>query len=374
MEPYVLPLLPLKSLDLQRLFTASGEAGRALARFAGLLSSMPYGDILLAPMFTQEAVQSSRIEGTRSTLDEVYETEAGDKAALPVQQEDVNEILNYRNALEYGTSCLAERGITLGLIREMHALLLNGVRGHSKQPGEIRDTQNWIGKRGCSLAEASYVPPAPERLTDYLENWIDYAHAQDLDPLLKVGILHAQFELIHPFLDGNGRVGRLFIPLYLTSTGVLDAPNFYLSEYFETHRDEYTGMLNQLHRSDEAWTEWLLFFLRAIKAQSHENLRRASAMLRLYNELMDQCCRIVNSALLPKLLSAVFVNPIFTKPLLGRKHEELRTTSIHRIIDALEQAGVFTIRRMGSGRKPTLYQLPELSLIAEGKPIPRFDY
>ncbi len=244
---------------------------------------MPSGNLLLAPMTTQEAVQSSRIEGAMSTLDDVYETEAGDKAERAVMQEDVNEVLNYRNALEYGTACLAERGITLGLIREMHTMLLDGVRGQGKKPGGIRETQNWIGRRGCTLSEASYVPPAPERLTDYLENWVGYAHAQDLDPLLKAGIQHAQFELIHPFHDGNGRV---FIPLYLTSTGVLDAPNFYLSEYFEQHRDEYTGALNQLHR----------------------------------------------------------------------------------IIDSLEQAGVFTVRRSGSGRKPTLCQLPELTLIAEGKP------
>ncbi len=374
MTAYRLPLLPLKSIDYPRLFVPCGEAGRTLSRFAGLLSSMPCGDIMLAPMSTQEAVQSSKIEGTRSTLDDVYETEAGDTPEQQIQQEDVNEILNYRRALEYGTASLAERGMTLGLIREMHALLLDGVRGHSKRPGEIRDTQNWIGKRGCTLEEASYVPPAPELLTDYLENWCSYAKENDLDPLIKAGILHAQFELIHPFNDGNGRIGRLFIPLYLTSAGVLDTPTFYLSEYFEEHRDEYTGALNQLHRSEDAWTDWLLFFLRAVTAQSRENLRRTSAMLRLYNELMGQCSNVVNSALLPKLLSAVFVNPIFTKPLLSKKHKELQTTSLHRIIDALEQAGVFTVRRPGSGRKPTLYQLPELSRIAEGKPITRFDY
>lgn len=372
---FILPVLPvaLEQIDMQRLFRLYGDAQRELARFAGLLSGVPYAHILLSPLLMQEAVLSSRIEGTMSTLDEVYETEAGE-AATERQKHDVQEILNYREALRYGAHSLSERGLTLGLIREMHAILLESVRGQGKQPGQIRTTQNWIGARNCSIEQASYVPPAPETLDAYLDNWMDYGKTDDLDPLLKSGILHAQFELIHPFNDGNGRIGRLFIPLYLVSTGLLEYPNFYLSEYLERHRDEYTGSLNRLHFNEAAWTDWLEFYLKAVVAQARENSRRAVAIKRLHAELMDEFCKVTNSSLAPKLLDAVFMTPIFTRPQLCGSDAELNASSVQRMVEALVKHGTIKVKRQGAGRKPTVYHLEELNLLATGLPISRFSY
>lgn len=374
-ERYILPVLPIgqDQVDMVRLFRLYGDAQRELARFTGLLSGVPYAHVLLSPLLMQEAVLSSRIEGTMSTLDEVYETEAGEEATER-QKCDTQEILNYRQALRYGAHCLAERGLTLGLLKEMHAILLESVRGQGKQPGQVRTTQNWIGSRNCPIGQAAYVPPAPETLDAYLDNWVDYVRTDDWDPLLKSGILHAQFELIHPFNDGNGRIGRLFIPLYLTSVGLLEQPNFYLSEYLERHRDEYTGCLNCLHRKESAWTDWLEFYLRAVIAQAGENSRRAAAIRRLHAELMEEFCEVTNSSFAPKLLDAVFANPIFTRSQVCGAVPGLNASTVQRMMDLLAKNGTIKVKRQGSGRKPTLYHLEELTLLATGLPIRRFTY
>lgn len=370
---FQLPHLPVQNLNIALYQKEFGLANRLLARYDGMTSFAAYSDVLLSPLMTQEAVLSSRIEGTQSTIDEVYSQEAGE-VADELHQRDVHEILNYRAALRYGTYCLSERGITLGLMKELHAQLLASVRGQQKTPGQIRLTQNWIGSRGCTIEEATYVPPPPETVETYLENWIHTVNSDEQDPLIQVGILHAQFELIHPFLDGNGRVGRLFIPLYLCNKGVLRRPHFFISEYFEEHRNEYTGTLNALSKSADAWNEWIRFFLRAVAAQAEENIRRSSAMQKLYQMLQEDFRKVINSAFAQPLLEAVFRNPIFTKPQLLEQMKELKPASLQRMVDVLVKADFLQIKRPAAGRKPAIYQLPELTRIAEGKPIRFFDY
>lgn len=216
--------------------------------------------------------------------------------------------------------------------------------------------------------------PPPETVETYLENWIQAVNSDEQDPLIQAGILHAQFELIHPFLDGNGRVGRLFIPLYLCNKRVLHRPHFFISEYFEEHRNEYTGTLNALSKSTDAWNEWICFFLRAVAAQAEENIRRSSAMQKLYLLLQDDFRKIINSAFAQPLLEAVFRTPIFTKPQILEQKEELKPASLQRMVDLLVKADLLQIKRAASGRKHAIYQLPELTRIAEGKPIRFFDY
>lgn len=370
---YILPYLPIHTYSVEHLFSAYGKADRSLARLNGMLSEKSYANVLLSPMMTQEAVLSSRIEGTRSTIDEVYSLEAGEEST-EAQKLDVQEILNYRKAMRFATHSLKDRGLTLGLIKEMHAILLQSVRGQNKHPGLVRDTQNWIGAPGSSIEQATYVPPSPATVEAYLENWMENAISDEVDPLLQSGILHAQFELIHPFHDGNGRVGRLLIPLYLHSKGLLERPVFYLSEYFEAHREEYIDCLNALHQNPTAWEPWLLFFLRAVDEQARENMRRAAAMQRLYKELQTEFPNITNSASCGLLLDAIFENPIFSKPIISGRIHEVNTATIHRMINSLLDAGILHMRTNGAGRRAATYQLRELSLIAQGLPIERFDY
>lgn len=370
---YILPYLPVNTYRIEYLFTAYGKASRSLARLDGMLSEKSYANVLLSPMMTQEAVLSSRIEGTRSTIDEVYSLEAGEEFT-EAQKLDVQEILNYREAMRFATHSLSERGLTLGLIKDMHAILLQSVRGQNKRPGLVRDTQNWIGAPGSSIEQATYVPPPPTTVESYLENWIENATSNEVDPLLQSGILHAQFELIHPFHDGNGRVGRLLIPLYLHSQGLLERPVFYLSEYFETHREEYIDSLNALHQDPTAWEPWLLFFLQAVDEQARENMRRAAAMQRLYKELQTEFPNITKSASYGLLLDAIFESPIFSKPKISACINEVNTATVQRMINSLVDAGILHIRTNGAGRRASTYQLQELSRIAQGLPIERFDY
>ena len=371
---YILPHLPIGHLNLSFLFDIFGQAVGYLSRYDGMISHMSYANVMLSPLLAQEAVLSSKIEGTQSTLDEVYTLEAGE-TGTDEQTRDVQEILNYREALRYGNKCLRERGITLGLIREIHKILLGSVRGQNKSPGLIRTTQNWIRRRGCTIEEASYVPPSPLTVESYLENWQHHLQTSTEHPLLLAAILHAQFELIHPFNDGNGRIGRLLIPLILTQKGILSRPVFYLSEYFERHRDTYTGLLNQLHRHPgSAWQEWVRFFLQAVQSQARENDRRATAMLRLHTELSQRVREITNSPYGGPLLDAIFESPVFTKSYICKRIDGPAVSSLQRMIDLLTKEGILTVKSQARGRRPAFYQLREVILIAEGNPIRYWQY
>lgn len=370
---YILPYLPIANLDKSALFQVFGEAVSAISRYDGMIYNMPYANVLLSPLMAQEAVLSSKIEGTQSTLDEVYALEAGE-AGTEAQERDVQEIKNYREALRYANLSVKDRGITLGLIKEIHSILLNSVRGKDKTPGLIRTTQNWIGSRGCTIENASYVPPSPIAVEGYLENWLEYMACREEHPLISAAILHAQFELIHPFNDGNGRVGRLLIPLVLTNKNILCRPAFYLSEYFEQHRDEYTSHLNNLHKNPESWQLWVQFFLEAVRVQAMENNRRANAMVKLHADLKTDVRKITNSPYGVPLLDAIFETPIFTKSYMCRRIPDLTSSSLQRMVDLLVKNDIITVKSPAKGRSPAFYQLSEVTKVAEGKPIRYWDY
>src|SRR3989441_6345826 len=230
------------------------EADRAIGRLAGEGRRPPNPHLLIRPFVRREAVLSSRIEGTQATLGELLAAEAG--AAVERSPDDLREVANYVVALEYGVRRLRTLPLSLRLVRELHEKLMRGVRGEAAAPGEFRRTQNWIGRPGATLAEATYVPPPPARLMDVLAPWETFLHDRSLPPLVHAALAHAQFEAVHPFIDGNGRVGRLLITLLLAERQIPATPLLYLSAFFEATRREYYARLLAI-TEEGAWEEGL---------------------------------------------------------------------------------------------------------------------
>ena len=251
---------------------ALSDADRLIGRLAGEGGRLPNPHLLIRPFVRREAVLSSRIEGTQTTLGELLAAEAG--AVVERSPEDLREVGNYVAALEYGVSRLKKLPLSLRLVRELHAKLMAGVGGGQAAPGEFRRSQNWIGPAGCTLATATYIPPPPAEMMTCLEQWEAFLHDRSLPPLIQIALAHYQFEAIHPFLDGNGRVGRLLITLFLTERAILPAPLLYLSAFFEaTRRDYYECLLRVATHRD--WMAWLQYFLNGVARQAEDALSRA---------------------------------------------------------------------------------------------------
>ncbi|MEO8197835.1 MAG: Fic family protein [Thermoanaerobaculia bacterium] len=265
--------------ELQGLLSA---ADRALGRLDGSVLTLPNPDLFVFMYVRKEAVLSSQIEGTQSSLQDLLAAEA--KLFDVNLPRDVDEVLNYVRAMNHGLARLADLPVSVRLIREIHAELMEGVRGGRLQPGELRTSQNWIGPAGSTIATASFVPPPPGEVPDALSALEKFLHQQDdFPPLVKIALAHVQFETIHPFLDGNGRVGRLLITFLLTEGGVLQKPVLYLSHYFKQHRQEYYDYLQAVRiRGD--WEGWLAFFLRGVIAVAGEATETARRILRLREE------------------------------------------------------------------------------------------
>lgn len=257
-------------------------ADRALGRLDGSIQTLPNPDLFVYMYVRKEAVLSSQIEGTQSSLQDVLAAEA--KIFAPDQPKDVDEVVNYVGAMNYGLKRLAKLPVSVRLIREIHTQLLQGVRGSHLTPGELRTSQNWIGSGGCTLNEAAFVPPPPHEVPGLLANLETFLHNDTSLPLLiKIGLAHAQFETIHPFLDGNGRVGRLLITFLLCEQNVLGKPVLYLSYFFKRHRQEYYERL-QAVRDAGTWEQWLAFFLRGVVEVSKQATDTARRVLSLREE------------------------------------------------------------------------------------------
>ncbi len=275
--PAALPPVPPIRIDrrLQRLLSM---ADLALGRLDGSIQILPNPDLFVLMYVRREAVLSSQIEGTQSSLQDLLAAEA--HIFAPSQPRDVEEVINYVAAMNHGLARLAELPVSVRLIREIHERLLRDVRGSTLTPGELRRTQNWIGPGGCTLADASFVPPPPHAVADALSNLERFLHADDDIPLLvKIGLAHAQFETIHPFLDGNGRVGRLLITFLLCEKDVLRKPVLYLSYYFRKHRQLYYDWLQATRDGD--WEGWLTFFLEGVAEVSDQAAATARRILAL---------------------------------------------------------------------------------------------
>lgn len=370
MAPYVPDVLPLERLDYQLLFGLVGSACAELARYDGLLQGIPNPEVMLSPLTRQEAVLSSKIEGTQATVDEVLEQEAG-LLKEGEKYNEIQEISNYRLALHKSSEHLKDYPIRLGLVRELHKILLNSARGKDKTPGEFRLEQNWIGKSGCAIEDATFVPPDPLRLQEFLQAWEQYLDYEENNFLLQTAIVHAQFELIHPFKDGNGRIGRILIPLFLYYKKQLSQPMFYLSEFLEANRDEYYERLKNISEQKD-WNGWIAFFLKAITHQARENSRRVKEIMALYEETKVKVQEITHSQYSVYLLDAIFNRPIFRSSdlvkQLNEKHDVHKTTTpvyLRKLIDS----NILKILLPSSGRRASVLCFPQLLNLAEGKDV-----
>lgn len=367
---YHLGKFPPTTLDWRILIPLIGPASAGLARYVGLLTAIPNAHVLLAPLTTQEAVLSSRIEGTHVTMGEVLEIEAGgDSIALsPPKRADAEEVLNYRKAMQ---ACIAElevRPLSQQLIKAAHELLMQGVRGQNMAPGSYRREQNWIGPRDCTLESAHYLPIAPEQLQSGMDAWENYLNlTNELDPLVQLAILHVEFEALHPFQDGNGRLGRMLIPLYLFQRKLLSSPDFYLSGYLEAHREEYQERLRAVSR-DGDWTGWVAFFLKAVIHQAGDNERKARSILALYDQVKTQVVDLTHSQHAIRAVDFIFQTPVFASPHFIN-HSQIPKPTANRILGILRDRKLLLTIQEGKGRRPGIFAFKELINIAEGHEV-----
>jgi Fic family protein len=344
-----------------------GPAAMAVARFDGTLAALPNPAVLLSPITTQEAVLSSKIEGTQATFGDVLEFEAEETPEdMPAERrQDINEILNYRRAMAMAEDLLASLPPSLRVIRRVHGVLMDGVRGRHRSPGRFRTVPNWIGPPGSPVEEARFVPIPAERLQDGLKKWEAFIHSEAPDRLVQVAVLHAEFEALHPFLDGNGRVGRILIPLLMWHYGLIRRPMFYVSAYLERHRDEYYERLLAISR-DGDWTGWCRFFLEGVKEQADEHLGKAQGILALYERLKPEVLELTRSQYAVPVLDWVFSRPLFKSTQLI-KGSSIPEPTARRLLVSLKEGGILQELRPARGRRPALFAFPALLDLAEGR-------
>jgi Fic family protein len=286
---------------------------------------------------------------------------------------DIQEIINYRTALSLGETYIRDNAVTLFLVRELHRVLMSSVRGQDRKPGEFRKAQNWIGRPGYAIEEATFVPPNPLQLQDHMQAWESYARQTGQDSLVQTAVLHAQFELVHPFEDGNGRIGRLLIPLFLLRRKLLSSPIFNYSEYLEANREEYYACLQGISWSRD-WTGWIAFFLRGIVRQAHAQSQQVKRITSLYASMQKQFREIARSRHSALLVDALFANPVFeVSYLFGRVGADMGNSgsinipkpTAHRLVDQLQKAGIIRQLRRGAGSRAVVYEFPALRKILE---------
>lgn len=360
--PFVPDTLPLQSINWVRFVTLIGQANAEIARYDGILQSIVNPQALLSPLSTNEAVLSSKIEGTQASLEEVLAYEAS-PSIKNKKYDDIQEIINYRKAMNHAVKWLESKPITLNLIKEIHAILLDSVRGEDKARGEFRKTQNYIGKPGSKIEDAVYVPPQPMTLIEHLSNFEKYVHFDEKDRLVQLAIVHAQFEIIHPFMDGNGRVGRMLIPLFLCEKSVLQSPMFYVSEYLEKNREEYYARLRAI-TDEKQWNEWIEFFLKAIVEQAKINSAKAKAIVELYDAKKQRIVDATHSEYAIKALDALFKKPIFnTASFVNISGIPLATAK--RILSRLKDKKIISSLEQGGGSKGEVLIFNKLIQIIE---------
>lgn len=358
---------PPVQLDLARLLPLVGPANAAIARYEGVLHGIPNTQVMLSPMTSQEAVLSSRIEGTIATLGEVLEFEAAEETATGEKRNDILEILNYRAALKSAVKELDSLPICGRLICNAHRVLMGGVSGENKTPGEFRKKQNLIGSHGDTEETARFVPPKHDDLPVLLKTWEAYINGEAPDKLIQLAIMHAEFEAIHPFLDGNGRLGRLLVPLFLVSKELLSTPCFFISDYLEARREEYCDRLLAVSKRDD-WTGWCEFFLTALKVQAEDNEAKTKAIHELYKAKKEWIAEKTHSHQAVRALDWFFGRPIFKTPDFEESSGIPKPTA-RRIVKLAKEGGLLRELRPASGRRPAILAFNELLNIAEGRKL-----
>lgn len=345
---YVPDPLPPKIAWTSTLVRALSDADRAIGRLAGEGGRLPNPHVFMRPFIRREAVLSSKIEGTQATLGELLAAEAG--AAVDRSPSDLREVGNYVVALEYGIRRLKTLPLSLRLIRELHARLMEGVRGNVATPGDFRRSQNWIGAPGSTLANATYVPPPLREMNECLDRFEKFLHERTLPPLVQIGLAHSQFEAIHPFLDGNGRVGRLLITLFLVERSVLPSPLLYLSAFFEaTRRDYYARLLGVTARGE--WARWLEYFLNGVARQSEDALDRATRINALLDRWRLEAARS-RSPVAGEIVGLLAENPFWSVTGAAARLKVAYTTA-ERAIERLGAASI--LKPMSRARRDRIF-------------------
>jgi Fic family protein len=350
--------LPPKLEWTPRLIGVLSEADRLIGRLSGEGGRLPNPHILMRPFVRREAVLSSKIEGTQATLGELLASEAG--AVVERSPEDLREVGNYVVALEHGISLLRELPLCVRLVRELHEKLMEGARGQHAAPGLFRTTQNWIGKPGSTLATATFIPPPPGEVEPCLAAWERFLHESDLPPLVTIALAHYQFEAIHPFLDGNGRVGRLLITLFLIERKILPTPLLYLSAFFEAARRDYYESLRGV--SDRgAWLDWLEYFLLGVARMSEDALNRATRINDLLADWRSKMAgQSTNTPL--RMVDLLAANPFLTITSAARQLH-LAFTTAQRAIERLERNGI--VQQVSDAKRDRVYCAQALLHILE---------
>lgn len=359
--PYHLGEFPPTNLDYESLLGPLEEAASSLARYDAKMTGMVNSELFLAPLRRQDAVTSSRMEGTISTIEEVYRLEAEEEAGSSdpyreARNDDVETFL-YSRALRNAQQALAE-GAPLGehLIRTAHQQLLSFGRGASKRPGSYKVEQNYIGdeRRG----KIYYVPISPEQLAPAMSQLVQFINESGMRPLIRTAIAHVEFEALHPFEDGNGRIGRMLITLMLWKLGILHQPNFFVSGYFEAHKDEYVERMRLVSASKD-WTGWIVFFLQAMHAQATVNIQTANSIFSLHSAMRERFREVLNSQFHDQALDFVFTSPVFRNDRFVER-SGIPPSSARALSRRLVEAGLLRTLESSSGRRAALYAFDPL--------------
>lgn len=351
--------------DWGKLIKSVAKASAALARYDQVLKNLHSSDILLAPLRSQEAVISSRMEGTVSTLDEVlrYEAEQEDDGhtAQHTARSEAIEVFLYGRAMKLAQASIKDgTPLSSWLIRSSHKVLLGFGRGATMSPGEFKKEQNYLVDK--LKRKVLFVPIRPEFLQDGLDALFDFVNLNEMEILIKTAIAHLEFEALHPFKDGNGRIGRIIIPLMLWNSGAISEPHFYISEYFERNKDEYIDRMRNVS-ANGAWIEWILFFLEGLEAQANQNLALAEKIQTLYEEMKERFRDVLSSRWNITALDFIFTRPVFRNNVFTKKSGIPEATA-HKFTRSLLDADLLRTVAPASGRRPALYAFePLLALV-----------
>ncbi|MEX0724212.1 MAG: Fic/DOC family N-terminal domain-containing protein [Gracilimonas sp.] len=348
-----LPLLPPEQ-DVHPPLKLITEAYHAIGELKGrMYRDVINPNLIVGPLLNKEAVASSKIEGTQTTVEEVLRYEAAERKE---EDPDILEVLNYRQAIYESIEYLKRKPSGENLVKTLHSTLLSSVRGKEKDPGNFRRTAVHLGKPGSKVDEAAYIPPKPDEITELMKNWVEYVQQYDTDLLLKVAISHYQFEAIHPFMDGNGRVGRLMIPIIMYEQEMIPYPYFYISEYFEQNRSEYYEALRLVDREKD-WDSWVNFFLIAVKETAIQMQNKVLSMYELYSRVKEDSVQM-NSQYAQLFLDLLFERPVISSKDILKKLDQPSTQTLYNLIDKFETEGI--IREITGHKRNKVYAFDAL--------------
>jgi len=339
-KPFIPPKLPPEGIDCSELIKDIGKTREAIARYDEALKKLPNPYIIQHSFETKEAVLSSKIEGTQVTLNEVLELDvARENKETTKKERDYREVVNYREAIREGQKMLSKKPLSENVIKKLHKILLDSVRGKNKAPGKFRRRQVYIGDYGTTIEDARYIPPPPQDIIPLFSDLVKYINSDKApDPTVQIAISHYQFEAIHPFADGNGRVGRIIVPLFLHQKEVTFSPNIYVSEFLEKNREEYYDKLKAVSEKKD-WFGWIKFFLKALREQSKVTSERVEKVNNLYGSLMDNSAEF-NSAYTPALIEAIFKLPVFNIPKLHEVSGIKNRQTVYNLVNKLIKKGL----------------------------------